>query len=748
MIGVLPMRDSVLFPGLIQTILVGRPMSIRTLERAMQDESPVFVVLQRSPDIEVPEPPDWLETGTIAEVLHILPLPDGNLRVALRGLHRATFSAAEPDAHGWRVQPRIHTHEATGLDTEAGVRELRAALSRAMQLGLSIPKEVEEQIHTLAEPDLIADTLGQHLPMPTRDRQSLLEMVDTAERIQAVTARLKREAEVLQVQTQFRAKVEEEIGANHREFVLREQMRAIQKELSDSEPDHEIYLRWADTFTGSPLVVQTVRREASKLARIAESNPDAGVIRSYLDTLTNVPWLIRAENALAPEEATRALGAEHEGLAEVKDRLLDEIARLARTGRGTTLCLVGPPGVGKTSLAMALGAALGRPVERISLAGLRDEAELRGHRRTYVGAMPGRIAQAMIRSGVRNPVIILDELDKMALDGRGDPSHVLLEALDPRQATAFVDHYLEVPMDLSEVVWVLTANQVDTLSAPLRDRLTLISVPSYTNEEKEAILARQLWPRILADHGVDELSLSSALAARLVQDSRREPGVRGLQRRAERYVRRVVRQEWQGSANVEEDSLIQSLFGAGKEMALDTEPGAGRIRGLAVGDFGGSVLDIEVVVLPASNPARLEITGNLGETLRESALAALTLVRSQIQPPPPECDLHIHVGESGIPKDGPSAGLALSLAIRSALTGTPLTRDVAVTGAVNLHGHVLPVGGIEEKLRAADRAGITRVLVPQGAEHLLQRLPAASQNRLQVIPIRNLDEAWTKTRVE
>lgn len=750
----LPMRALCLFPRLIQTVLVGREGSVQALNEALRSDARVLVVAQREHSVETPTEADLYRVGTLAEILHILPMPDGTRRVALRGLERVQLTEIRSEngtlsAHFTPLPVALHE----AAEAQAALRECLAAFEEAVQLGLNVPPEVTEQARTTDSADELSDLIAQYIPLELTIRQSLLEETNPVERLRTLIGHLAHESKVLQLQASLRAKVEREIGDTQREILLREQMRLIQRELDDIDPEQreaDIYRERLLALNLHTPLLEKIDQEIKRLARTPASTPEGTVLRNYLDTFLDLPWQNRTEDRLDLKLARTLLDEHHSGLEEVKERILDELAvrQLGGKRAAQVLCFVGPPGVGKTTIGRSIAESMGRAFHRISLAGVRDEAELRGHRRTYIGSMPGRIIAALRTTKTKNPVLMLDEADKMALDGRGDPATILLEILDPEQNHAFVDHYIEHPFDLSEVLFILTANLVETLPPALRDRLEIIRFPSYTEAEKINIAHQHLIPRAIAEHGLTEpqFPITPEGVVHIVRAYTHESGIRQLDRTLNALARKAAR------ATLEHEPIptlnpeqIDHLVGPapihlGRTLS---EPTIGAVQGLVYTPAGGDTIIIEALLsTPSHKVADLRLTGRLGEVMKESALTATSWVRlHQRDGEPLNHDIHVHVPEGSVPKDGPSAGLALVVALTSALTQTPVRPDICMTGEITLRGEVLPVGGIREKLLAAHRAGIPNVIIPAANLPDLHALPEEIRAQLKIHPIYRIEEA-------
>jgi ATP-dependent Lon protease len=757
-IPVLPVRDNVHFPGLVSTLLVGRELSIRALQSALRKDRVVLVVGQRDLTVDEPMAEDLFRAGTISEVLQVLPVPDGTMRVVLRGLVRAQVERFH--YHGGYFTSRTAGMEekpASGLRIEALMREGIEAFEQIAAFGKQIPSEAMEMLPGIDDAGRLADVIANHLNLRPSVKQDLLEDLDCGSRLERVVKLLIGERQVLQLQSELRSRVEQELGQTQREYFLREQLKAIQQELSGPEElsaEGKEFLAKVDA-SGMPAETrEKALQELRRLERAPASSPESMVIRNYVDWLVAMPWKAESEETVDVRVAAKVLDRDHYGLTQVKDRILDFLAvRQLNPGlRGPILCFVGPPGVGKTSIGRSIAEALGRKFVRVSLGGVRDEAEIRGHRRTYIGSMPGRIVQSIRTCGTRNPVFMLDEIDKLGMDFRGDPTSALLEALDPEQNTHFSDHYLEAPFDLGNVMFITTANLLENVPGPLRDRMEIIRFPSYTEQEKTHIARRYLIPKQLGEHGMNprQFQLQDGVLETLIREYTREAGVRSLEREVATLCRKVARfiAEGKGRKVCVTQALLREMIGKARYrygVRGDADE-VGAAIGLVFTEFGGDILTIEVSLMPAlSDEPRLTMTGSLGDVMKESALAAVTYVRSHQErfraDQPFRYDVHVHVPAGAVPKDGPSAGITIVTALVSAFAGRPVRRDVAMTGEVTLRGNVLPVGGIREKVLAAHRAGIQRVILPEENQADLDELPANVLEELTFIPVARVEAA-------
>ena len=754
---VLPVRDNVHFPNLITTLLVGRDMSVKALRSAMKRDRHVLVVGQRDLNVEEPRSDDLYRTGTLSEVMQVLPMPDGTMRIVLRGVVRAridqlAFRGGYYVAH---VTSLLET-TAAGPTLEAMRREAVEVFLEIVALGKQIPPEALEMLPAVTDPGRLADLIANHLNLQPSVKQALLEDLSAASRLHQLLAILVSERQVLELQSDIRRKVEEELGATQREYFLREQLRAIQQELSGpdefSEEGREIHER----ILASGMPEETRERaigELRRLERTVGSSPEGMVIRTYLDWLIALPWAALSDDRLDVKDAAKILDRGHFGLSQVKDRILDFLAvrQLSPGLRGPILCFVGPPGVGKTSIGRSIAEALGRQFVRVSLGGIRDEAEVRGHRRTYIGSMPGRIIQGVRSCGTRNPVFMLDEIDKMSMDFRGAPAGALLEALDPEQNRHFSDHYIEAPFDLSGVFFIMTANLLENIPNPLRDRMEVIRFPSYTEDEKLEIAERFLVPRKLEEHGLTarQAKFSEAVLRELIRSYTREAGVRALDREIATVCRKVARRVAEhGLRSVKvTPAVAREMLGRPRFRfgVAEEQDELGTATGLVYTEFGGELVTIEVSLMPPfGDQPQLRMTGSLGDVMKESAQAAVTFVRTNAPRYDSEhdfrFDVHVHVPEGAVPKDGPSAGVTIATALVSAFTGRPVRKDVAMTGEITLRGRVLGVGGVREKVLAAHRAGIQHVVLPEENVADLDELPASVRTGLTFHPVKHLDD--------
>lgn len=754
---ILSLRDVVVYPYMVIPLFVGRERSMRALDEAMTKDKRILVVTQRSPETEEPGPDDLYEVGTLATILQLLRLPDGTTKVLVEGTERVRLSnltdQGEFLAADW--DSLLRDDEADDRTLDVTMRSLIALFEQYIKLNRKIPPELLTTLAGIEDPSRLADNVAAHLGVRLEEKQRLLEMVDVQERMERLMALIEGEIDVLQLEKRIRGRVKSQMEKSQREYYLNEQMKAIQKELGelDDVPNDLEELAQRVEKAGMPKdVKEKAVTELNKLRMMSPMSAEATVVRNYLDWLLAVPWKKRSKVSEDLPVAQAVLDEDHYGLEKVKERILEYLAVQQRVKKlkGPILCLVGPPGVGKTSLGRSIARATGRKFVRMSLGGIRDEAEIRGHRRTYIGSLPGRVVQSVAKAGTRNPLFMLDELDKMAMDFRGDPSSALLEVLDPEQNYAFSDHYLEVDYDLSEVMFVATANSLN-IPGPLLDRMETIRIPGYTEDEKLHIAERHLVPKQREQHGLkpEELHITRPALMDAIRYYTREAGVRGLEREVAKLCRKVVKelslnkrlQRKEITARNVEQYLGVRRYRYGN---AETKNEIGQVTGLAWTEVGGELLQIETAVVPGKG--KLQQTGQLGDVMRESVHAAITVVRSRsamlgIQPDfLQNTDIHIHVPEGATPKDGPSAGIAMCTAVVSALAGIPVCADVAMTGEITLRGKVLPIGGLKEKLLAAHRGGIQTVIIPEDNRKDLVEIPKNIREALAIHPVSWIDE--------
>ena len=752
---VLPLRDIVVFPQMIVPLFVGREKSVAALEAAMNDGRTVFLLSQKNPGDEDPGADELYDVGTLANVLQLLKLPDGTVKVLVEGQGRA--SLVKLDASGPYLMAEVEDRpdvERNETEVAALLRSAQSQFEQFIKLNRKVAPEVASQISAVEEPGRFADTVAANLGLKIADKQALLAEPDVGLRLEKIFAFMEGEMGVLQVEKKIRNRVKRQMEKTQREYYLNEQMKAIQRELGDADEEKDEVAELEEKIKKVKLSKEAREKalgELKKLKAMAPQSAEATVVRNYLDTLLGLPWGKRSKVKKDIIAAQAVLDADHFGLEKVKDRIIEYLAVQARTNKlkGPILCLVGPPGVGKTSLGRSIAKATGREFIRHSLGGVRDEAEIRGHRRTYIGSMPGKIIQNLKKAGTSNPLFLLDEIDKLGQDFRGDPSSALLEVLDPEQNKAFNDHYLEVDYDLSDVMFVTTANSYN-MPQPLLDRMEIISLSGYTEDEKLEIAKRHLIEKQYEAHGLkkEEFTVTDDAIRDLIRYYTREAGVRKLEREIAKLARKALRRILEGkdtSVTVSSENL-PDFSGVRKFRygLADTEDQIGAVTGLAWTEVGGDLLTIEAVTSPGKGA--IKTTGKLGSVMTESISAALSFVRARathygIKPSVFEKkDIHVHVPEGATPKDGPSAGIAMVTAIISTLTGVAVKRDVAMTGEVTLRGRVLPIGGLKEKLLAALRGGITMVLIPAENEKDLADIPDNVKQGMTIVPVSHVDE--------
>lgn len=752
--------QGVVFPSMMVPLAVGDEKTIKLIDDAVGRDKVVGIFARRG-DVEQPSLESLHQVGTAASIVRMLKMPDGSVRALLQGMSRirlVDLVQVEPYLRG-RVQALEEKLEKTP-ELEALVRNLQSLFQKIVELSPNLPDELAIAALNLTEPGMLADFVAAHSNLRAEEAQEILETLDVRSRIDKLMVFVNRELEILELRSKIQSRVKDEIDRNQREFMLREQLKAIQKELGEvDERTVEIneLRKKIDEAKLPPEAAKEAERELDRLSKMPPQAAEYTTSRTYLDWLVSLPWAISTEDNLDVRQARRILDGDHYDLEKVKERILDYLAvrNLKKDMKGPILCFVGPPGTGKTSIGKSIARALGRKFIRISLGGMRDEAEIRGHRRTYVGALPGRIIQGIRRAGSNNPVFMLDEIDKVGTDFRGDPSAALLEALDPEQNFAFSDHYLEVPFDLSKVMFITTANLMDPVPPALRDRMEVLELPGYTEAEKLHIAKKFLIPKQLTEHGLsrDVLSISDTAVTAIVRDYTREAGLRNLEREIGTICRKRARQLAQGERGKTRvtPARLEELLGPRKfrhEVAERTDE-VGVATGLSWTPAGGDVLFVEATLMPGKG--NLTLTGQLGDVMQESARAALSYTRSRAsalgidQDFYGKNDLHIHVPAGAIPKDGPSAGITMAVALVSALTRRPVSKDVAMTGEITLRGKVLPVGGIKEKVLAANRAGIRKVLLPKDNDKDLQEVPEHVRSQLKFSFVDHIDQVLKET---
>lgn len=752
----LPLRDVVVYPQIVQPLFVGRPKSIKALEVAMASDKQVLLVAQKNASDDEPAADDLYQIGTVATILQLIRLPDGTVKVLVEGLDRAQLRNVSFDADHFRAEILVlGTDPVPEKESELLIRSLLSQFEQYVQLSKKIPPEVMTSISSIDEPGRLVDTIANHMTLQLAEKQNLLELVSLQARIEHLMALIESEIDLFQVEKRIRGRVKKQMEKSQREYYLNEQMKAIQKEMGemDDVPNETEELKGRIDDAGMPKEAkEKAVSELNKLKQMSPMSSEASVVRTYLDWMVSIPWKKRSKVRMDLVKAEEILEADHYGLKEVKERILEYLAVQKRVKKlkGPILCLVGPPGVGKTSLGESIARATNRKFVRMALGGVRDEAEIRGHRKTYIGSLPGKLVQKLSKVGVKNPLFLLDEIDKMGMDNRGDPASALLEVLDPEQNHSFNDHYLEVDYDLSEVMFVCTSNSMN-IPEPLLDRMEVIRIPGYTEEEKISIAERYLIPKQKKNNGVkdEELTFTTEPISDLVRYYTREAGVRGLEREIAKICRKVVKENsLEGEAETIEltSAVLEDYSGVRKYDygKAEEENLIGQVNGLAWTSVGGELLTIEAAAVEGKG--KTTRTGSLGDVMLESIQAALTVVRSRAESlglPTnfhEKYDLHIHVPEGATPKDGPSAGVGMCTALVSVLTSIPVRADVAMTGEITLRGQVLKIGGLKEKLLAAHRGNIKTVIIPADNERDLKEIPDNIKADLEIIPVRWIDQ--------
>ncbi|NWF52561.1 MAG: endopeptidase La [Nitrospirae bacterium] len=755
---VLPVRDIVVFPYMILPLFVGREMSIKAIEYSLNTNKMVLLITQKDLEVENPTPDDLYSVGTVGVIMRMLKLPDGRVKILIRGLTKAkalNYFQTEPFFKA-NIEKIIEEKiETLTIEEEAMIRTVKEQLDKTISLGKTILPDVMGVIEGIEEPGRLADLIASNIGLKTEQAQEILEIMDPVQRLKRVSEILGREIELLTVQQKIQSEARGEIDKTQREYFLREQLKAIQKELGEIDERAEEIKEFKKKIEESNMPEKVLKETEKQLKRLEKMHPDsaeAATVRTYLDWLVELPWSKSTTDNLDIKSAEKVLNEDHYDLEKVKERILEylSVRKLKENMKGPILCFIGPPGVGKTSLGRSIARALGREFVRMSLGGMRDEAEIRGHRRTYVGALPGRIIQGIKTANTNNPVFMLDEIDKIGMDFRGDPSSALLEVLDPEQNFAFVDHYLAVPFDLSKVMFITTGNLVDTIPSPLRDRMEIIYLSGYTTEEKLGIAKNYLIPKQLEEHGISNkiLKITDSGLRSIISQYTREAGVRNLEREIANICRKVARKIAEGKDKIFVITAhnVHKYLGVPKylpeeEMEKDE---VGVATGLAWTETGGDLIYVEAT--PMRGKGQLTLTGQLGDVMKESAQAALSYVRSKSKNLGikddlfAKTDLHIHVPAGAIPKDGPSAGITMATAIASALTGKPVSKNIAMTGEVTLRGRVLPVGGLKEKTLAAKRMGIKKVIIPKRNKKDLDDIPKYIKKDMEFILAETMDD--------
>ncbi|MCQ6560839.1 endopeptidase La [Paenibacillus mendelii] len=753
----LPLRGLLVYPSMVLHLDVGREKSVRALDRAMIDDHMILLCSQSEVNIEEPSQEDIYRVGTIARVRQMLKLPNGTIRVLVEGVVRAEIVDYLPNDDFYEVTVKEKPEaESTDPEIDALMRTVLNQFEHYINLSKKVTPETHAAVSDIDEPGRLADVISSHLSLKIKDKQDILETIDVRKRLEKLLDILNNEREVLELERKISQRVKKQMEKTQKEYYLREQMKAIQKELGEKEGRagevEELRTQMAEAELPEK-VKEKVEKEIDRLEKMPSTSAEGGVIRNYIDWLLSLPWSKLTEDDLDISKAEAILNEDHYGLEKPKERVLEYLAvqQLVKKLKGPILCLVGPPGVGKTSMARSIAKSLGRQFVRISLGGVRDEAEIRGHRRTYVGAMPGRVVQGMKSAGTSNPVFLLDEIDKMAMDFRGDPASALLEVLDPEQNNTFSDHFIELPFDLSKVMFITTANAIHNIPRPLLDRMEVLYIPGYTELEKMQIAERYLLPKQIGEHGLkqEQIEITEDALMLVIREYTRESGVRNLEQQVASLCRKaaktIVSDPDRTAIQVDPDKVKEWLGPPKFRYGLaEAEDQIGAVTGLAWTEVGGDTLVIEVTVLPGSG--KLTLTGKLGDVMKESAQAAFSYTRSkakelQIEPDFHEKnDIHIHIPEGAIPKDGPSAGITMATALISALTGRYVSKEVAMTGEITLRGRVLPIGGLKEKSLAAHRAGIRKILMPKDNERDLRDIPESIRGDMVFIPVGHMDE--------
>lgn len=752
----LPLRGLLVYPTMVLHLDVGREKSIQALEKVMLDDQMIFLSTQKEVSIEDPAEEEIYNVGTLSKVNQMLKLPNGTIRVLVEGIQRGEITSFMDEKTHVEVEIELTDDvEEKEAETEALMRAVLAQFEQYINLSKKVTPETLASVQDITEPGRLADVISSHLSLKIKEKQKILEIFNVKERLEHLLALLNNEKEVLGLEKKIGQRVKKAMEKTQKEYYLREQMKAIQKELGDKEGKVGEVSSLKERIEASDMpehVMEIAKKELDRYEKMPNSSAESSVIRTYIEWLVNLPWKQETVDNLDIPHAETVLNEDHYGLEKVKDRVLEYLAvqKLTNSLKGPILCLVGPPGVGKTSLARSIARAIGRNFVRISLGGVRDEAEIRGHRRTYVGAMPGRLIQGMKKAGTVNPVFLLDEIDKMSSDFRGDPSSAMLEVLDPEQNSTFSDHYIEEPYDLSKVMFVTTANSLSTIPGPLLDRMEVISIAGYTEVEKLHISKNHLIPKQLKEHGLkkSQIQFKDDCILKLVRNYTREAGVRNLERQIAGLCRKAAKQIVSSekkkvilSAKNLEDYLGKPRFRYGQ---AELEDQIGAATGLAYTTAGGDTLSIEVALSPGKG--KLILTGKLGDVMKESAQAALSYVRTKVEElgiAPDfyeKTDIHIHVPEGATPKDGPSAGITIATALVSALTKRAVRRDVGMTGEITLRGRVLPIGGLKEKSLSAHRAGIKTIILPKENEKDIEEIPETVKEGLSFILVSHLDE--------
>ncbi|MYL50226.1 endopeptidase La [Halobacillus litoralis] len=763
-IPLLPLRGLLVYPSMVLHLDVGREKSVQALEQSMMDDNEILLVSQKEVNIDEPSKDDLYEIGTIARVKQMVKLPNGTNRVLVEGLYRARVEQLVDDDDFYHANiSKIEDEHVGENEEEALMRTLMDQFEKFVKVSKKVSQETFNTVSDIDEPSHMADMIASHLPVKLKEKQTILETENVKERLQKLVDMIGNEREVLQIEQKIGKRVKKSMEKTQKEYYLREQMKAIQNELGDKDGKSGEVAQLKEKIEQANMperVEEIAYKELGRYEKVPQSSAESSVIRNYIEWLVALPWSNETEDNLDVNRAEKILDEDHYGLEKVKERVLEYLAvqKLTQTIKGPILCLAGPPGVGKTSLAKSIARSINRKFVRISLGGIRDEAEIRGHRRTYIGAMPGRIIQGMKRAETVNPVFLLDEIDKMASDFRGDPSSAMLEVLDPEQNGTFSDHFIEENYDLSKVMFVATANNISNIPGPLRDRMEIITIAGYTEVEKVHIAKEHLLPKQVKENGLKkgQLQLRDDALLKLIRRYTREAGVRGLERELASLCRKAAKIIVAGEKQrvVVTEKQLEELLGRPKFRygRAELEDQIGAATGLAYTTAGGDTLSIEVSIYPGKG--NLTLTGKLGDVMKESAQAAFSYIRSRanelnIDPEFVEKnDIHIHVPEGATPKDGPSAGITMATALVSALTGRPVRKEVGMTGEITLRGRVLPIGGLKEKSLSAHRAGLTKIIIPDQNEKDLEDIPDSIKEGLTFVPVKHLDEVLEQALTE
>jgi ATP-dependent Lon protease len=757
LLPLLPLRELVLFPNMIIPLFVGREQSINALEEAINLKSLIFIAAQIDPEVETPKLEDMYSIGTIAKIVQIYKLPDNTIKILVEGLGRAKIKNTVEYNNFLKVEvEKIKVKNGKNLKIEALMRLAIKRFEQYLKLNTKIPIEIMLSVKNIEKPDKLADIIASNIVLKVKEKQDLLEMINPLERLEKLIVILKKEVTILELEKSIQERVEGNLENYQKDYYLKEQLKEIQIELGDKEKSISESDEFKEKIISLKLIKEVEERcikETNRLEKIPFLSAESGVIINYLEWIISLPWNKKTKEKLNIKFVKKVLDDDHYGLLDIKERILEYLAvkKLSNKQIGTILCLIGPPGVGKTSLAKSIARAMGRKFIRASLGGVRDEAEIRGHRKTYIGSMPGRIIQGIVNVKSKNPVFLLDEIDKMSMDFRGDPASALLEVLDPEQNNTFSDHYLEVPFDLSEVMFITTANNEEEIPYSLRDRMEIINIPGYTEYEKLQIAQLFLLPKQLNNHGFKkhDIEISEKAMKKLIKEYTHEAGVRGLEKEIASICRKIALNLVYSKNDKRIKITLKNLenyLGIPKYKIdkIEKEDIIGLATGLAWTEIGGEVLSVETIVMPGKG--KLTLTGQLGDVMQESGKAALTYARSRAAKFKIDnkfyenCDIHVHIPDGAIPKDGPSAGITMATSLISSLTEIPIKKDVAMTGEITLRGRVLPVGGLKEKILAAYQSGIKTIIIPQDNIKNLEDLPNDIKKRLKFVMVNNLDE--------